>query len=69
MPQITATLGEPASATAFPTVPASTVPGSIASMPPDASRLVAKVVRMLCSASGPNGSNSTRGRAPVRARW
>ena len=33
-------------------------------MPPEASRLVANVVRMLCSASGPSGSSSACGRAP-----
>ena len=36
-------------------------------MPPDASRLAANVVRMLCSASGPSGSSSTCGRAPLCA--
>ena len=57
----------PASATAAATPAASSGPGLTASIPPEASRFAANVVRMLCSASGPSGSSSTCGRAP-RAR-
>ena len=38
--------------------------GLTVSMPPDASRFAANVVRMLCSASGPTGRSSAVGRDP-----
>ncbi|SKU72254.1 Uncharacterised protein [Mycobacteroides abscessus subsp. abscessus] len=40
----------------------------MASIPPEANRFDANVVRTLCSANGPNGSSSADGRAPEDAR-
>ena len=64
MPQITATSALPSAGDGIGHSGRVDGAGLTASIPPDASRFAANVVRMLCSASGPSGSSNAAGLDP-----